>query len=207
MEAMLPSEVFESRTKRHYLYNIMPIENIASVIQHGILCFDEVQQTPHMSVALTSVQDRRDRVILPNGNRLHSYANAYFAYNNPMLYKRKDQNRTLCILVLSKTILDIDGCVVTDRNAATNIVRFYSPAVGLYKIDFDRVFAQFWIHDNDELATANHKAIKCAEILVPGRIEPRLIRGAYVFDDNASSYLKNNGFPYRIIVDRSKFFE
>ena len=51
-----------------------------------------------------------------------------------MLFLRKDIAEELCILVFSTEVLDLDGCVVSDRNAATDMVRFYSPLDGIEKL-------------------------------------------------------------------------
>lgn len=134
------SELYKMKTDRSFLYNIMPIKNIPSVISNGLLCYDLANNCCHTSIALSDVQSRRDKVKIPGGLRLHQYASLYFTYHNPMLYLRKNIAESLSILVFSIKVLDISGCVVTDRNAATDMVRFYTPADGIYKIDFNRVF-------------------------------------------------------------------
>ena len=70
------------------LHCIMPIDNINSVMTHGILSHERAAKLPHRSVALQPVQDRRDQKQVPGGLKLHQYANLYFHARNPMLYKR-----------------------------------------------------------------------------------------------------------------------
>ena len=98
---MLAADVFYNRTGRKYVYNITSIENVPSIIESGILCFNLAGKIPHNSIAIPTVQDRREQVTIPNGLKLHSYANLYFDYNNPMLYKRKDVADNLCVLAVS----------------------------------------------------------------------------------------------------------
>jgi hypothetical protein len=63
------------------LHNIQHVANLPSILTHGILSKDRSRSLgKHNSVALQVIQDRRERVIVPNANRrLHSYANLYFS--------------------------------------------------------------------------------------------------------------------------------
>lgn len=82
------SEKYREITGKKCFFNIMPLENIASVIENGILSHDNIN-TEHKSIAMSEIQERREKVYVPNGLRLHQYANLYFDYKNPMLYKKK----------------------------------------------------------------------------------------------------------------------
>ncbi len=201
------AEFYFQKTGRHNLYNIMPIANIPSVIQHGLLCFDLAKRFHHKSVALNDVQERRENVTVDVADnlRLHQYANLYFTPKNPMMYYRKDEAEKLCVLVVLSSVLDIDGCVVTDRNAATDIVRFFSPDEGIDYIDFKKVFAKYWTHD-DQLEYENHKAIKCAEVLIPYKIAYSNIVAAIVLNDESKQRIINMGFEKKIKVDPSIFY-
>ena len=55
-------------------------------------------------------------------------------------------------------------------------------AEGLERLDSpDRLFAQYWTHPGDLYDQDNHKAEKCAEVLVPDRVSKHeTIIGAYV---------------------------
>lgn len=202
---MLPSDRFKSITGKSHLYNIMPIENIPSVLQYGILCHEEAERIVHDSVALEDVQAKRESVIVLGGMPLHRYANLYFDMHNPMLYKRKNQAEELCILVLSATVLDIEGCVVTDRNAAARIARFLSPDIGLERIDFNLVYAKYW-NNGSETERINHKAIKCAEVLIPERIDSSFIESAIVVDTFVKDMLVKKGFQRPIKADPQVFY-
>lgn len=92
----------------------MPLENIASVLEYGILSHERAAKLRHRSVAMAAVQDRRDKKQVPGGLKLHQYANLYFHARNPMLYKRKDDSANICILRISTTVLQGEGVVITD---------------------------------------------------------------------------------------------
>ena len=122
-----------------------------------------------------------------------------------MLYKRQGQADDLCVLAISSSALDIDGCIVTDRNAATELVKFYSPEAGIDQIGFEKVFAKYWTHD-DPYEQANHKAIKCAEVLVPYKIPFDLVKGAYVVSDEAKQKMIDAGFDRKTVVAPKVFY-
>lgn len=199
------SDAYTMRTGREYLYNIMPLKNIPSVITYGILCYERVVALQHESVAMEEVQSKRARVIVPNGLPLHRYANLYFDYRNPMMYKRKDMASELCILGVRNKVLDWQGCVVTDSNAASHYAHFMSPADGLKGIDFGRVYARSWVHD-DPYEKWRHKVQKCAEILIPEVVPYSEIVAACVWSDETKSQLVKLGFDKPIVVAPDAFF-
>lgn len=200
------SELYRMKTSKSCLYNIMPISNIPSVIENGLLCYNKVITLNHYSIALNGVQERREKVKIPGGMWLHQYANLYFTHHNPMLFLRKDNADSLCVLAFDSSILDIDGCIVSDRNAATELVRFYSPEDGIERINFDKVFAEFWTHPENIYEYQNHKAIKCAEVLVPEKVEYEYIVGAYVSSEESKNRMIEMNFNKPIIVKPSVFF-
>lgn len=202
---MLASERYYALTKKRYVYSIMPIANIPSVLQYGIVCFDQVQRMQHSSIAMDEVQARRSNVEIPNGLPLHQYANLYFSFHNPMLYKRKDIAGELCILAFSSAVMDIEGCVLTDRNAATSLVRFFSPLEGVEKLDFAKIHAHYWT-DPDPIIQREKKAIKCAEVLIPHSISADYIVGAYAVSHEVEAQLRDFGFNKSIVVNKQVFY-
>ena len=200
------SHMYYNLTGKYHLYNITSIKNIPSILQRGIVCYDLAQTFLHTSIAMDNVQRRRSLKSIPNGLRLHQYANLYFTYHNPMMYKRKDDADTICVLVLTSLVLDIDECVVSDMNAAAELVRFYPADVGLKRLDYNLIFAEDWRHPNDYYMYLQHKHIKCAEILVPREIPAYFICGAYVVNQESENKLKRSGFDRKIIIDPTVFY-
>lgn len=171
------------------LHCIMPIVNVPSVLDLGILSYDAAARLRHASVAMQPVQDRRDQKRVPQGLRLHQYANLYFHARNPMLYKRRAEASSLCILAVSLDALQIPNTVITDSNAASDYARFLHPDQwGL--INFDDVLAESWNHPDDPRRHFQHKSRKCAEVLVPRRVPPEMVIGAYVVDAPARAGLR-----------------
>jgi len=72
------------------LYYILHIDNLKSILQHGILCYNKAKKFGYTSIADEEIQKRREKVVIPGGKRkLHDYANLYFNARNPMMFKRK----------------------------------------------------------------------------------------------------------------------
>lgn len=187
------------------LHCIMPMGNIASVLAHGILSYERAAKLPHHSVALQPVQDRRDKKHVPGGLKLHQYANLYFHARNPMLHKRLAEADALCVLRVSTRVLALEGTVITDQNAASDYVRFLAPAQWRL-LDWDDIFALDWTHPGDQIAYWRHKSRKCAEVLVPHRVEARFVTGAYVVDAAAQARLAALGCTLPIVVNPVLFF-
>ena len=162
------------------LHYITPIANVPSICAHGVLSHKRAKKVEHESVSMQLIQDRRARVVVPGGRPLHDYVNLYFDARNPMMFVRKDNHMALCVLRVSPDVLDLHGVVVSDCNASREYARFKPAPNGLAIVDRDLVFAEYWTHLDDPIKEYRHKGVKCAEVLVPDRIEPRFIVGTYV---------------------------
>jgi ssDNA thymidine ADP-ribosyltransferase, DarT len=187
------------------LHCIMPIANISSVLAHGILSYERAAKLKHASVAMQPVQDKRDIKRVPQGLRLHQYANLYFHARNPMLFKRLNEAPSLCVLAVSTDVLKVDGAVITDCNAASDWARFLHPDQWKL-IDFDDVFAMDWRHPGNAGRFYQHKSRKCAEVLMPHQISPDMLIGARVIDEAAKARLLAESWDLPVIVDPVLFF-
>jgi len=156
------------------LHYITPIANLPSIWSHGVLPHNQVQRIPHQSVAMPEIQDRRAKVVVPRGKRLHDYVNLYLHARNPMMSVRRSHHFILCVLRVSTDVLDISGTVVTDGNAAGNYVRFAPAPGGLAIVDKELAFAHWWTHP-DPIEYLRRKSARCAEVLVPDRVDPGFI--------------------------------
>src|SRR5437773_6094916 len=96
-----------------------------------------------------------------------------------MMFVRKHQHQTISVLRVDETVLDIDGAVVTDSNASSEFRVFRAAPGGVKVVDKDLTFADDWT-DSDTIQYWRKKAAKCAEVLVPDRVPPEYITGAYV---------------------------
>jgi ssDNA thymidine ADP-ribosyltransferase, DarT len=190
------------------LHYISPVANVLSLCRHGILAHNLVNKVTggnHVSVAAQEVQDRRASKRVPNGMMLHDYANLYLCARNPMLFKRLKEGYALCVVIVSTQALDLDGVVVSDGNAASDWTAFREGAAGLEIVDKGLTFARYWT-DPDYYEELRKRRAKCAEVLVPGRVPAKYLKGIRVMSDAAGRGLANLGVSQEVIVDADLFF-
>ena len=174
----------------HY---ITPVPNVASILQHGILCHNWARRFQHTSVAMIKIQERRKDKRIPGGYRLHHCVNLYVNARNPMMYKVQAERGidNICVLSVSPDVLALPGAVVADRNAASDYVRFSPALEGLALLDHDTVFSRYWTHPGELLVEWQHKSAMCAEVLVPKVVPPTFVQCAYVGSKQAEQRLKS----------------
>lgn len=122
-----------------------------------------------------------------------------------MMYKRQEMAQSLCVLAISSVILDFEGTVVSDGNAASDYSRFYAPEEGMERLEFARIYDKSWT-DKDFNKQKIKKRIKCAEILVPNKIAYDYVMGAIVVDEHAKQELQSSGFQKEIVIAPKVFF-
>jgi len=171
------------------LHFITYIENVPSILTGGIMSHNKSRNINFRDISESGVQERRSKKKIPGTNKsLHDYANLYFDAHNPMLSKRRSENNEICVLRINNLILDIDGVIITDKNAAREC--WFKPVdEGLPLLSKDEIYATFWIYSNDPIKEQRHAGIKCAEVLVPDCVYPGYIIGAYVANSTALNKL------------------
>ncbi len=189
-------------TELHY---ITPIANVLSILNMGILSHNRAKRVRHESVAMKEIQDRRARVTVPAGKTLHDYVNLYIYARNPMMYKRRTEFRELCVLRVSPDVIDLPGVVITDGNACGEYVRFSAAPKGLAIVDRNWTFADDW-RDPDPIQYYRKKTAKCAEVLVPDKVAPHFITGAFVACREARTTLEGPAKGIAIEIEGHLFF-
>jgi len=189
------------------LHYITPIANVPSIMRRGILSHNLSMNVPHQSVAMQEIQGRRiDKVIPGTDKHLHDYANLYFDAHNPMLCKRQNLNDSICVLRVEASVIDLPNVIIADRNAASDYVRFYPTVAGLADLDKDKVYARYWTNARDQYEAWDLKAIKCAEVLVPNKVEPRYVLGAYVANQVALEIFNQLNIALSVCIINGIFF-
>ena len=186
------------------LHYITPIENLSLIFQHGILSNAGSKRLNPKSVAEPGVQARRANAMVPNGRPLHDYANLYICARNPMMYKRRSEK--LAVVRVSTDVLDLPGVVIADGNAASGYTAFWPSPAGLARVAKDLVFAENWTSDNpiDQYINAR---VKCAEVLVPDKVETHFILGLYVPNIDMKKHLAETTGSYSVDIDAHLFFK
>lgn len=195
------------------LHYITHTDNLLSILEGGILCYDKCREKQHKSVADIQVQNRRAGVVIPGGKKLHSYANLYFNARNPMMRVLVDKYSHLELIVLriDISILDKPGVIISDRNASSiDYVRFYSVSDGIHKLNKDIIFARYWT-DSNPIKQFELKSSICAEVLIPDYVPSMFIKGVYVSSEEGymqvKNLLANSSFTDRIIKNPDLFFQ
>lgn len=193
------------RSELEELHYIVPITNLSSILRVGILSYNRARNVPHQTVACDEIQARRARVTVPGGRKLHDYVNLYFCARNPMMYKRRAQFKELCVLRVKPDVIDLPRVVITNGNASGEYVRFSAAPKGLAIVDRNRTFADDW-QDPDPIQFYQKKAAKCAEVLVPDKVTPDYITGAYVACREARATLEDLLIGVAVVINNHLFF-
>lgn len=194
-----------NRQDLHELHYIAPIANISSILGQGLLSHAKVASLQHSSVAMSEVQDRRAKKVVPGGRPLHEYVNLYLTARNPMLYYLQPQRGTLCVLAVDPAVLNLSGVVVADANASSDYVRFAAAPGGLSIVDKDMTFAANWT-DPDKLEYYRRKSAKCAEVLVPDQVDSKFILYAHVVNAQVGAAVAAVAPQLRVVVNPDLFF-
>jgi hypothetical protein len=205
-EVTLGEEMAMDRSDVKELHYITPIANVVSIMQHGILSHELSKKLSHESFAMEEIQSKRRNKQIPGTRKLHEYANLYFDAHNPMLSKRRDQNNQICILCVNASVLDLPNVIISDRNATADYARFDTVAAGLAALDKNKIYARYWTNAQNPYEAWENKSIKCAEVLIPDRIEPKYVIGAYVANQTALKTFKQLKIQLTVCIKSDIFF-
>jgi hypothetical protein len=193
------------RTDLPELHFITEISNVPSILQRGILSNVAARRLKHVSVAMLEIQDRRAKTAIPNGRPLHEYANLYISARNPMLSRLRAKNLDLCVLRVHNEVLDLPNVVIADGNAASEYTRFWPSPEGLSAVDAGVLFAEFWT-DPDQIVAWRNRRIRCAEVLVPERVDVKHITGAYVSNQQTLDSFQIIAPGFSVQIHKHLFF-
>ena len=167
------------------LYYITHIDNIASMLKHGVLSHQEVltRDLTYVPIYNKSIVNSRRAKKTPDGKSLWEYANVYFKPRNAMLYqvvaaKQKPIEEIAIIVVDYHWIVSQPGVFISTGNAANNDSEFV-PTIPRKRIG--EAFAKFGgalalDYGREDNGT---KRMMMAECLVPEKIPPDRITAIY----------------------------
>lgn len=207
---MLVRSISESFTRINFLYNINDLKNLISIFEYGILSKNSLIKKGikyYTDLSNPDVQERRNKIRVPNHGFLHDYANLYIDARNPMMYFEINNRNIneLCVICVDKKILDLENVVITDRNAATELAQFDEPENALRFLDFDSIFARSWNHPVPYIKN-DLKAKKCAEVLVLDKIPVNYLIKIKVATQQAKEHVEQLQLNVPIEIDKDIFF-
>lgn len=151
-----------------FFYHITHKDNLAGIIQYGILSHNDVlirNDIMGTDISEAGVQKRRDRQEPANHRMLHDYAPLYINPKNPMLSARRSLQHEIVLLKISPDVLRDGQHVFTDGNAACHRTRFSSNS-NVVENSIDVLTAKTWFDHIDG------KRRRCAELLVYPKVRP-----------------------------------
>jgi hypothetical protein len=182
-------------------WHITHIENLWSICRYGILSHDDAHaKRPKLhDISDPSVQRWRARRDPIYHRPIHNYAPLYINPKNPMLYKRKNLNRELCLVEVCPTALLTSQYLLANGNAASKSTSFYHDYKHLDQLPWDVLHGEYWNNKPDD------KRKMCAEVLVFPRVWPVYIKALHLYDLGSCDAELASIFP--IIHSPSLFFD
>lgn len=163
------------------LYYITHIDNLPSILQHGILSHDQIAErgVPFTAIYDADIVSRREKRITPQGKSLWKYANLYFQARNPMLYRvvhDQMQRESIAILGVSPEVLHAADTLFATGNAAANETNILPREEGIEAINeiWPAIDSEWWKPDDGS------KRKIMAECLVPREVQPDQIHTIFV---------------------------
>ncbi|PDW04904.1 DarT ssDNA thymidine ADP-ribosyltransferase family protein [Candidatus Viridilinea mediisalina] len=181
------------------LYYITHINNLPSILEHGILSHAAVVAQRHASTPIydSQIVTNRQQRKTPDGRSLWEFANVYFQARNPMLYRViQGQKQSIAVLHLRPDLLREPNIFVTTGNAASQPTAILPVEAGLEQLRqmWNIVTSEWWKEEDGS------KRKIMAECLVPDRIPPHFIDTIYVAHHAAAQQVKALIAPAKLAV-------
>ena len=194
------------------LFYITHINNLPSILQHGILSHQQVtaRGLPFTPVYNAEIVAHRQQRQTPDGKSLWEYANVYFQPRNPMLYKVLSEinKNDVVILGTKPQILDTEGAFIALGNAAHLLTPLVDVKTGLQAVN-----GEYWnILNSDWWKTEDGTKRKImAECLIPNVIPPAAIHSVYIASASISERIRPllSQLPHsvEVVVEPHMFFQ
>ncbi|OLR83718.1 hypothetical protein BTO25_04125 [Bacillus sp. MB366] len=180
--------------KGKYFYHFTHIENIESIVKHGLLSTNEKENksVEHVDLANEDIQQRRSQMDVPLEpyGKIHDYVPFYFTTINPMLLgvlnrKNIDQPLVVFIAIPIEKILE-ENVLFTDASANTlRLPNFYSNPEDLDNLRWDLIDSSKWKSGNPEELHS-----RMAEVLIYEKVPIEWIDSYVVFNKVCKKEIK-----------------
>ena len=158
-----------------YVNHMVHHKNLENVLIHGLLSHNEAYKRGLITedISMSEVQARRHNRNLRVDDLqygVHDLVSFYLNSKNPMLYKRKELQPELVIILISADIIDCKKTdakfsIVSDGNAGSNATKFYIGKQKLIEIDLELIFSGSWNNEDLQIKNENKRKM-CAEVLI-----------------------------------------
>ena len=182
------------------LYYITHKDNLPSILERGIFSSDRAEAEGLGSIPIYNgniVEQRNYKTT--DGKELWFYASLYFQPRNAMMYRivHEKNLKDLAIVGINPKVLDEQGVVITDGNAASETTQFYCLSDGLkiLKQQGSIIQKDWWNNSNGS------KRKMMAECLIPNYVKPMYIHSVYVADNTTRNEVAEIVSNPKIAVD------
>jgi len=182
------------------LYYITHIDNLPSILRHGILSHRRVQE---MGIQYTPIYDaaivnNRQMKTAPDGNSLWEFANVYFQPRNPMLYRvlHEKDAADIAVIGVRPRVLGHPRAFIALGNAASGATQIVASKEGLKRI------SEIWGIINSDWwnAVDGSKRKIMAECLVPDAVPAEDIHTIFVASHEAAQRVRKLQLPRSVAV-------
>ena len=189
------------------LYYITHVENLPSILSHGILSHGQIEarNMPFKPIYDAAIVSNRKLKATPDRASLWEYANLYFQPRNPMMYRvvHEKTSKEIAVVGVRPDVLHEPEVLLTDGNAASGPTRFLRVSDGLKVIEsqWRIIQAEYW----NDLDGSKRKIM--AECLVPDRVAPDQIHTIFVADHETKKRVEELvGFSKTPVVPEPSLF-
>lgn len=151
-------------------YHMTHIDNLASILEHGLLSHNRAHLANLVRVDISNqiVNSRRNRKEPVHNKSLHDYVPLYINPLNAMSYvkfKEKQMDDIVQLEILPHVAAQTQEVLITDGNAASGSTSFYGDIEAFNQLNWPVLNMKFWCNFPDG------KRIICSEVLLPEEIK------------------------------------
>ena len=167
------------------LYYILPIDNLSSVLENGILCRNLAPRS-HMSFANEEIQINRHQIIPCQdiGFNLHDYVPLFFSERPPLLYSANISPIDTVKIFISPKILLEPGAIFFDMNAVSDSATLFNDIRELPNLNWEIIHRRYYGRYYSEREHINY-LYRQAEADIPLRIMPKFFAEIVASNDQA----------------------
>lgn len=181
------------------------INNLSGILTHGL----RAHNNPFKKVDISNhlVNHRRSACEPIYGRPIHDYVPFYFNARNAMLYRNQKQFGDAVILLgFNKQLVEKDGMVLTNGNAACDNTLFSDRATYAHTFDWDRIFSASWCKNG--VRDEGLKQQMMAEVLILNCVDISELRVIFCNSQAVADFISANFSLGNVCVrvDPKQFF-
>ncbi len=155
------------------IYHMTHIDNLPSILTHGLLSHNASQN--HVDISNQLVNSFRNRATNPLKLNLHDYVPFYFNVRNPMLFTcAKEWPNQIVIIEVEATATLKDYSLFSEGNAAKKDAEITEDKYKMLNFDWDSIYEKKWTIDG--ITNKNLKNMMMSECLIYKRLDPSEIK-------------------------------